>query len=155
VAIRAAWLGWFRGLAVATLLIGVLVYIGLRIVGLEFPVFFAVLSAMLEVVPFFGALVSGFPAVMLGLTHSPGKALAVLAVFVVAHQVDGNVISPLVMARAVRLHPAVVAIGVVAVGELFGVLGLIIAVPILSAVTIAIKHLWVLPSEARATGALE
>ena len=147
--IRAAWLGWLRGLAVATVLIGVFVYIGLRIVGLEFPLFFAVLSALFEVVPFFGALASGAPAVLLGLTHSPGKALAVLAVFVLAHQLDGNVISPLVMARAVRLHPALVALGVVATGELFGVLGLIIAVPLLSAFTIAVKHLWVLPREAR------
>jgi predicted PurR-regulated permease PerM len=146
--IRTAWLGWLRGLAVATALIGVFVYIGLRIVGLEFPLFFAVLSALFEVVPFFGALASGAPAVLLGLTHSPGTALAVLAVFVLAHQLDGNVISPLVMARAVRLHPAVVALGVVATGELFGVLGLIIAVPLLSAFTIAVKHLWVLPREA-------
>jgi predicted PurR-regulated permease PerM len=150
-AIRTAWLGWLRGLAVATALIGVFVYVGLRIVGLEFPLFFAVLSALFEVVPFFGALASGAPAVLLGLTHSPGTALAVLAVFVLAHQLDGNVISPLVMARAVRLHPAVVALGVVATGELFGVLGLIIAVPLLSAFTIAVKFLWVLPRESAPT----
>jgi predicted PurR-regulated permease PerM len=145
--LRVAWLGWLRGLAVATALIGVFVYVGLRIVGLEFPLFFAVLSAVFEVVPFFGALASGAPAVLLGLTHSPGTALAVLTVFVLAHQLDGNVISPLVMARAVRLHPAVVALGVVATGELFGVLGLIVAVPLLSAFTIAVKHVWVLPRE--------
>jgi predicted PurR-regulated permease PerM len=145
--VRVAWLGWLRGLAVATALIGVFVYVGLRIVGLEFPLFFAVLSALFEVVPFFGALASGAPAVLLGLTHSPGTALAVLAVFVLAHQLDGNVISPLVMARAVRLHPAVVALGVVATGELFGVLGLIVSVPLLSAFTIAVKYVWVLPRE--------
>lgn len=149
-AIRLAWLGWLRGLGVAMVMIGALVYVGLRIVGLEFPIFFAVLSALFEVVPFFGALASGFPAVLLGLTHSPGEALAVFVVFVVAHQVDGNLISPLVMARAVRLHPAVVAIGVVAVGELFGLLGLVIAVPLIAAASIAVKHLWVLPNEAAA-----
>lgn len=145
--IRAAWIGWMRGLAVAMVLIGIFVYIGLQIVGLEFAVFFAVLSALFEVVPYFGALASGAPAVLLALTHSPGKALAVLLVFVLAHQVDGNIISPQVMARAVRLHPAIVAIGVVIVGKLFGVLGLIIAVPLMAAFVILVEEIWVKPNE--------
>jgi predicted PurR-regulated permease PerM len=146
--IRGAWVGWLRGLIVAMLIIGILVYAGLRIVGLEFPIFFAVLSALFEVVPYFGALVSGVPAVLLGLTHSPGKALAVLAVVIVAHQVDGNIVSPLVMARAVRLHPAVVAIGVVVVDRLFGFVGLIIAVPLIAAFIILVEEIWVKPNEA-------
>ena len=146
--IRGAWVGWLRGLIVAMLIIGILVYVGLRIVGLEFPIFFAVLSALFEVVPYFGALVSGAPAVLLGLTHSPGKALAVLAVVIVAHQVDGNIVSPLVMARAVRLHPAVVAIGVVVVERLFGFVGLIIAVPLIAAFIILVEEVWVKPNEA-------
>jgi predicted PurR-regulated permease PerM len=145
--IRNSWVGWLRGLLLAMVIIGVLVYAGLRIVGLEFPVFFAVLSALFEVVPYFGALVSGVPAVLLGLTHSPGKALAVLVVVIVAHQVDGNIVSPLVMARAVRLHPAVVAIGVVVVERLFGFVGLVIAVPLISAFIILVEEVWVKPNE--------
>src|SRR2546423_1602096 len=146
--IRGAWVGWLRGLLVAMVVIGLLVYVGLRIVGLEFAVFFAVLSALFEVVPYFGALISGAPAVLLGLTHSPGKAAAVLLVFVVAHQVDGNIVSPLVMARAVRLHPAVVAIGVIVVERLFGFVGLIIAVPLIAAFIILVEEVWVKPNEA-------
>ena len=148
--LRGVWLGWLRGLLIAMAIIGVLVYIGLQIVGLEFAIFFAVLSALFEVIPYFGALISGAPAVLLGLTHSPGKALAVAIVFVVAHQVDGNIISPLVMARAVKLHPAVVAIGVVVVDRLFGFLGLLVAVPIISGFLILVDELWAKPMDARA-----
>jgi predicted PurR-regulated permease PerM len=150
--LREAWVGWLRGLAVAMLIIGVLVYVGLRIVGLEFPIFFAVLSALFEVIPYFGAIISGAPAVLLGLTHSPGTALAVGLVFLVAHQVDGNVIGPLVMARAVKLHPAVVAIGVVVVDRLFGFLGLLVAVPIISGFLILVDELWAKPMDARRHG---
>jgi predicted PurR-regulated permease PerM len=150
-ALATSWLGWLRGLIVAMLLIGVLVYVGLRIVGLKYAVAFAVLSALLEVVPYFGALASGAPAVLYALTISPGKALAVLAVFVIAHQVDGNLISPLVMARAVRLHPAVVAIGVIVVERVFGVLGLIVAVPLISGFMILVEEMWVRPNEERST----
>lgn len=149
--LRTAYLGWLRGLAVAMALIGVLVYAGLRLVGLRYAVAFAVISALFEVVPYFGALASGVPAVLYALTISPGTALAVAAVFVLAHQVDGNIISPLVMARAVRLHPAIVAVGVIVVERIFGVLGLIVAVPIISTVLIAVEEIWVLPNEEHPT----
>lgn len=140
--LREAWIGWLRGLIIAQIIIGVLVYVGLTIVGLPFPIFWAVLSALTEVIPYFGALISGIPAVLFGFTHSPGTALAVAAVFLIAHQVDGNLIGPVVMARAVKLHPAVVAIGVVVVDRLFGFLGLLVAVPIISGFLILVDELW-------------
>jgi predicted PurR-regulated permease PerM len=152
--LRTAWLGWMRGLGIAMLLIGVLLYIGLRLLGLEFAVFFAVLSALAEVIPYFGAIVSGLPPVVFALTVSPGKALAVLGVYVLVHQLEGNVIQPLIMARAVKLHPAVIALGVVVVGELFGIVGLIISVPLISGALILVEELWVKPSEERAAAQL-
>ena len=141
--IRAAWLGWLRGLAASMVLIGVMLYVALGlVVGLPFALVFAVLSACAEVVPYLGALASGIPPVAFALTISPTRAIVVLLVYVLVHQIEANVIGPLVMARAVRLHPAVIAIGVVAVGEVFGLLGLIVAVPILSLITILIDALW-------------
>ena len=141
--IRAAWLGWLRGLAASMVLIGVMLYVALGlVVGLPFALVFAVLSACAEVVPYLGALASGIPPVAFALTISPTRAMVVLLVYVLVHQIEANVIGPLVMARAVRLHPAVIAIGVVAVGEVFGLLGLIVAVPILSLITILIDALW-------------
>ncbi|HEX3690760.1 MAG TPA: AI-2E family transporter [Solirubrobacteraceae bacterium] len=142
--IRAAWLGWLRGLAVSMVLIGVMLYVALGlIVGLPFALVFAVLSACLEVVPYLGALASGIPPVAYALTISPARAVVVLVIYIVVHQIEANLIGPLVMARAVRLHPAVIAIGVVAVGEVFGLLGLIVAVPILSLITILVDRLWI------------
>jgi predicted PurR-regulated permease PerM len=149
--IRSAWIGWLKGLAVSMAIIGVLLYIALgAILGLRFALAFATISALAEVVPYLGALASGIPPVAYALTISPGKALAVLAVYVAIHQVEANVIGPIVMSRAVRMHPAVIAIGVVAVGELLGFLGLIVAVPILVAVQILADELWVRRLEPRA-----
>jgi predicted PurR-regulated permease PerM len=144
--IRTAWLGWLRGLVASMALIGVMLYVALGlIVGLPFALVFAVLSACAEVVPYLGALASGIPPVAFALTISPTRAVVVLIVYILFHQIEANIIGPLVMARAVRLHPAVIAIGVVAVGEVFGLLGLIIAVPILSLITILVDVLWVTP----------
>jgi predicted PurR-regulated permease PerM len=162
--IRAAWLGWLRGLAISMVLIGVMLYVALGLlVGLPFALVFAVLSACLEVVPYLGALASGIPPVAYALTISPTRAIVVLVIYILVHQIEANLIGPLVMARAVRLHPAVIAIGVVAVGEVFGLLGLIIAVPILSLIMILVDQLWasrntpalILPEGGRSPGGAE
>jgi predicted PurR-regulated permease PerM len=147
--LRTAYLGWLRGLAVGMLVLGTLTYAGLEIAGLPFAAFFAVFTAVAMIVPYFGAIISSIPPILLALTISPSKAIIVTAIYIVAHQVEGNVIQPLVVARAVKLHPALVAVGVVAVERLFGFVGLIVAVPILATVKILIEELWVKPLERR------
>jgi predicted PurR-regulated permease PerM len=125
------------------LVLGGLTYAGLRIIGIGFAEFFAVFTAVAMIVPYFGALASMIPPVLYALTISPGKAIIVAVLYIVTHQVESNMIQPLVVARVVELHPAVVAIGVVAVDTLFGFVGLIVAVPILVTVKILIEELWI------------
>lgn len=145
--LRASWIGWIQGVVVDMVVSGVLLYIGLTIIGLDFAIFFAVLTALFSVVPYFGAIASGLPPVLFALTDSPGKALLVIVVYTLVQQFEGNVTIPLVMSRTVRLHPAVIAVGVVVVGQLFGFVGLIVAVPILSMIVILVEELWVKPME--------
>ncbi|MFL5859242.1 MAG: AI-2E family transporter [Solirubrobacteraceae bacterium] len=150
--LRTSYLGWLRGLLVGMIVLGGLTYLGLRLVGLEFAAVFAVMTAFAMVVPYFGALLSSIPPIIYALTISPGKAIVVAAIYVGAHQVESNLIQPLVVARTVELHPAVVAVGVVAVDQLFGFVGLLIAVPILATIKILIEELWVKPAESRHAG---
>ncbi len=145
--LRVAYLGWLRGLVIGMLVLGGLTYVGLRIAGVGFAAFFAIFTAVAMIVPYFGALLSSIPPILYALTISPGKAVVVAIIYIVTHQVESNVIQPLVVARTVELHPALVAVGVVAVGELFGFIGLIVAVPILATVKILVEELWVKPVE--------
>jgi predicted PurR-regulated permease PerM len=145
--VRRAWIGWLSGVAVDMVVTGVLLYLGLRLVGLNFAVFFAVLTALLTLVPYFGAIAGALPPVLFALTDSPGKALLVLAVYVVVQQVESNFTLPLVTKQTVRLHPAVIAIGVLVVARLFGVVGLLVAVPLLLLVTVGVEELWIKPME--------
>jgi predicted PurR-regulated permease PerM len=147
--LRTAYLAWLRGLFVGMLVLGTLTYIGLLIVGLNFAAFFAVFTAVAMIVPYFGALASSIPPILYALTFSPQKAILVAIIYLLAHQVEGNLIQPLVVARTVKLHPAVVAIGVVAVDQLFGFIGLLVAVPVIATVTILADELWVKPLERR------
>jgi predicted PurR-regulated permease PerM len=146
--LRTAWIGWMQGVAWDMLVTGVLVFIALTLIGLEFAIFFAIVSALLVVVPYFGAIAGAIPPVLLGLTHSPGTALVVLLAYVLIQQIEGNVIVPLVMSQTVRLHPAVIAVGVVVVAQLFGFVGLFVAVPILSLIVVSVEEFWVKPIEA-------
>jgi predicted PurR-regulated permease PerM len=145
--LRAAWIGWMEGVAIDMILTFVLLFVGLTIIGLDFAIFFAVLSALLVVVPYFGAIAGAIPPTLFALTDSPGKALVVLGVYILVQQIESNVTIPVVMAQRVKLHPAVVAIGVVVVGQLFGFVGLFVAVPILSLVVIVVEEFWVKPVE--------
>jgi predicted PurR-regulated permease PerM len=141
--LRTAYLAWLRGLFVGMVVLGTLTYIGLMLVGLNFAAFFAVFTAVAMIVPYFGALASSIPPILYALTISPRKAI----LYVDPHQLESNIIQPLVVARTVKLHPAVVATGVVAVDQLFGFIGLRIAVPIIATVTILADELWIKPLE--------
>jgi predicted PurR-regulated permease PerM len=147
--LRSAWIGWMQGLLVNMLVNGVLLYVGLRIIGLDYALVFAVLTGLLTVIPYFGAIAAGVPPVLFALSNSLEQALLVLGIYILTHEIEGNVSVPLVMANRVRLHPAVVAIGVIIVGALFGFIGLFVAVPILALATILIDELWVKPMNAR------
>jgi predicted PurR-regulated permease PerM len=145
--LRKSWVGWMQGVVVDMFVSGVLLYIGLTLIGLDLAIFFAVFGALLVVIPYFGSVIGGIPPVLFALTDSPEKAVLALGVYVAVQQIEGNLIIPLVMAQRVKLHPALIAIGVVVVGQLFGIIGLFVAVPIISMAVILADELWVKPNE--------
>jgi predicted PurR-regulated permease PerM len=145
--IRQSWIGWMEGVVIDMFVTFVMLYVALTIVGLDFAIFFAVLSALLVVVPYFGAIAGAVPPVLFALTDSPGKALLVLGAYILVQQLESNVTIPIIMAQRVRLHPAVIAVGVLVVGQLFGFVGLFVAVPILSLIIIGVEEFWVKPIE--------
>jgi predicted PurR-regulated permease PerM len=147
--LRDAWIGWLQGVVVDMLVTGVLLYIGLTVIGLDFAIFFAVFSALLVVIPYFGAIIGAVPVVLFALAESPGTAVAAFVVYLLVQQVESNIIIPIVMAQRVKLHPALIAIGVVLVGQLFGFVGLFVAVPIISGFVILVDELWVRPLEVK------
>ncbi len=143
--VRTAWMGWLRGVGIDMLVTGVLLYIGLMVVGLDFALVFAVIGALFVLIPYFGAVAGGIPPVLFALADSPGKAAVVFGLYILVQQIEGNVIIPVVMSRQVALHPAVIVIGVVVVGRVIGFVGLLVAVPLISATMILVRALYVDP----------
>ena len=99
-------------------------------------------------IPYIGALVAGFVAVMLAVADGGiGKGVAMLSVVILVQLIEGNVLQPWIQGRAVKLHPLVVALSVAAGGALAGFLGVFLAVPVTAAGFVAL-------SELRAAGVL-
>ena len=143
--IRRRVSGWILGQLAAMALIFVLTWVSLVILGVEFAFTFAVLTGVLEIVPFFGPLIAAVPPILVAFVDSPTKAVLVVAVYVVIHQIEAHVVSPMVMARSVRLHPVVVILAVLAMGDLLGLAGIVLAVPTAAVVTVLLDELYVKP----------
>jgi predicted PurR-regulated permease PerM len=121
--------GWIVGLVIAVLIVGVGVGLGLWIIGVPLPLTFGILAGLLELVPYIGQIVAALLPALVALTISPVKALLVVVLFIIVNQVDPHIIQPLVMGREVRLPPAIVIISFLILGELLGLVGILLAVP--------------------------
>ena len=143
--IRLAWLAWLRGIALDMLVLGGLLFLGMQLIGLQFAAGFAIFSALMTVIPNYGSVISAIPPIAYGLTSSFHLGVLVAIVYVVVNQIEGNVALPLIMGRSVSLHPAVIALGVLIAGTLFGIVGLFISVPLISLTLILVDELWVKP----------
>ncbi|MDO8451642.1 MAG: AI-2E family transporter [bacterium] len=121
---------WVQGQLFLMIFIGVLSYIGLSILRVEFALPLAIIAGFLEIVPMIGPLVSAIPAVLVALAVSPFLALSVGALYFIIQQVENSIVVPMVMRRSVGLSPLVTIFALLVGGKLAGVAGAVLAVPI-------------------------
>lgn len=131
---------WLRGQLLLMVIIGVLDYIGLVALGMDYALILALWAGLTEVIPYIGPVLGGIPGVALALSISPWRALWVLVLYIVMQQLENNVIVPLVMKRSVGLNP-VVSIMVILIGyRLAGVVGALMGIPVATAVAVILSE---------------
>ncbi len=106
--------------------------IALGIAGLKAPMIFGLFCAVTNVIPYIGPYIGGAPAVIVGLSMSPMTGICVLIAVVIAQLLESNFLQPLVMGKTMKLHPVTIMLGLLVFGNLFGILGMIFATPIIS-----------------------
>lgn len=121
---------WLQGQLFLSLIIGAMVYLGLYFLGIKFALILAVLAGIFELFPYIGSVIAAVPAVILGFLQSPLLGLWVIIFYLIVHQVEGHIISPLVIGKVVGLNPIVVIIALLIGGKLGGAFGIILAVPL-------------------------
>lgn len=131
---------WVRAQALLSLLIGIssglgiwfLGAIGVWPQGAQYSVFFGAWAGLMEFIPYIGPILAAVPPVFLAFFTSPWISLAVILVFVFIQQVEGHVLVPNIMGQAVGVHPLVVIFAVLAGANMFGIAGMLLALPIVA-----------------------
>jgi predicted PurR-regulated permease PerM len=134
---------WLAGQVIAMLLVGLCTGAGLWLAGVPSPFALGFIAGLAEFVPIIGPIVAAVPAILLASTQDWQTVLLALAVLVFVQQVESNLITPLIADRMVSIAPAVGLFAVVAMGVLFGPLGLLLGFPLAIVVDVAVRRLYV------------
>ena len=130
---------WFLGQLTSMAMIGLLFTVALFLIGIPFALLLGILSGLLAFIPFVGPFISIIPPILLALAQDPILALWVLLAYAVVQFIEGNVIQPVVMNRAVSLHPTVIVFTLLIMGTLFGFGGLLLAIPLIAALQVIVR----------------
>ncbi len=139
--IEKALAGYVRGQLILSTVIGLSAGVGMWLLGTtglvpgaeKYALLFGVWTGVIEVIPYIGPWLSAIPPMIYALVVDPVSALWVLALFVFIYQVEGHIVVPNVMANALRLHPLLVIFGLLAGGEIYGIAGVLMALPTMAA----------------------
>ncbi|HEY3426710.1 MAG TPA: AI-2E family transporter [Negativicutes bacterium] len=131
---------YIRGQALVSIVIGLLVFSGMYLLGVDYPLVLGLLATLTETIPIIGPIVGSVPAIMLAYFSSPALALKVMAFYLVVHQLENHIIVPNIMGRTIDLHPIVVIISLLIGAQLMGIMGMILAVPVAALLRVLIKY---------------
>jgi predicted PurR-regulated permease PerM len=134
---------WFIGQLSAMTFIGIFWAIALSIIGIPFALLLGIFSGLISFIPYVGATISVIVPVILALISNPITAVWVILAFIIIQQIEGNILQPIVMSQAVNLHPALVVFALLIMGTLFGLVGIFLAVPLVAALQVLVRELWV------------
>lgn len=131
---------YIRGQIIVSFVIGILLYIGYLIIGLDYAPVLAVIAAFTSVVPYLGPAIAITPAIIIAIVTSPFMLLKLIIVWTVVQLVEGKLITPQIMGRNIRVHPITIIFVILTAGNLFGVVGVILAVPGYAILKVIVTH---------------
>ena len=134
---------WFLGQFIDMVIVGLLLGLGLFLIGSPLALSLALLAGLLNFVPYIGALAGAVPAILVALAQSPTLAAWVALLFLSIQLIEGNVISPWIQKRTISLPPALTILSQTVLGTLFGLIGLIVATPLMAILLVAVRIIYV------------
>jgi predicted PurR-regulated permease PerM len=134
---------WFLGQLTSMTIIGLLFTVAMFIIGIPFALLLGIFSGLISFVPYIGPMVSVIPPVLLALTGNPIDALWVILAYLGIQAIEGNLVQPIVMSRAVHLHPVTLVFALLTMGTLFGFVGVFLAIPLVAALHVLLRELWI------------
>lgn len=135
--------------------LGVLMFIGFLIIGLPYALLLSVIAIVLNFIPYVGAVAASIPVAIIGLLESPSMAIWSLVVVIAAQQIQDNLLSPVIFGKQLDIHPLTVVILLLVGGDLSGILGIIIVLPLYMCAKIVVRKIYQLFLERRVEDILD
>ena len=120
---------YISGISIDALIIGALAYIGYSVIGLKYALVFAIFSSLANLIPYVGPSIGLIPMVITYAFTDPQKMLAALIYMLIIQQVDGNILYPRIVGGVMKVHPITIMVLLLLSSNIYGVLGMIVAIP--------------------------
>ncbi|WP_026689119.1 AI-2E family transporter [Alteribacter aurantiacus] len=132
---------YIRGQLLVCIGVGVVAFIGFWLIGLPYASLIALFIAVTNIIPYFGPIIGALPVLVIALTESMNMVLLAILIVIVVQVIEGNILGPLIVGKSLHMHPVLIIFALVVGGELAGIVGLIVAVPLLAVLKVFIIHI--------------
>ncbi len=133
---------YIRGQLLLSVIMAIVVFIGMWSMDIPYPLVIGLLAGMVEMIPLIGPIIGAIPPVLLGLLQGTAVMVKVIIFYVIVQQLDGHFFMPKLMGTIIDVHPVAIIAGVLIGGQLFGILGMMISVPLVAVLQILLRHMW-------------
>lgn len=131
---------YIQGQILVSLCVGILMYAGFLIIGIEYSLILALIAMFTNVIPFVGPWIGTVPALIVAIIHSPFMVAKVLIVIIVVQQFESNFISPQIMGKKLAVHPLTIILLLIVAGRFAGIIGMLLAVPTYAVLKVVVGH---------------
>jgi predicted PurR-regulated permease PerM len=133
---------YIRGQLLVCTVLGGVAIVGLWFLKIPYSAVLGIFIGITDIIPYFGPVIGAVPAVLVAVTVSAKKAIFVLVLIGILQFLEGNIISPLIVGKSVKIHPIFIMLSLVVGGDMGGVLGMLIAVPAFVTIRVLVRHFW-------------
>ena len=128
--------GYVSGTLFTSLIVAFCTFIGLIISGISSPLLFAIFCGITNIIPYFGPYIGGIPTIIVAFSISPMCGIIAALTIVIVQTIEGNIINPIIIGKATDIHPITIVISLLIFEHFFGIVGMILATPIVGAIKI-------------------
>jgi predicted PurR-regulated permease PerM len=134
---------YIRGQVIISVIIGLFVFSGMYMLGVDYPLVLGLLAACTESIPIIGPIIGSVPAIMLAYLISPILAFKVIIFYISVQLIENHIVVPNIMGHTIDLHPVVVIVSLLIGSQLWGIIGMMLAVPAAAILRVLIRQLWI------------
>lgn len=130
---------YVRGQVTVAIIVALMFSVMFSIIGLSYPITLGIMAGFLNLIPYLGSFLAMIPAVILGLIAGPVMLVKVLIVFMVEQTIEGRFVTPLIIGSSLKIHPITILFVLLTAGQMYGVLGVLLGIPIYASIKVLVK----------------